>query len=244
MREAMREAMLLNEEKEQSLWLKNLQSADHYNDWIFEQFCDWLSGTVLEFGCGTGNFTTRIASRVDRVVAVDIEPEYVRLAQQNNTRVTNVEFHCLDVCTHPFSEKFDGIVLLDVLEHIEDDGGVLRQLAALLHPGGRMVIKVPAMPQLYNAMDRAIGHHRRYDRQSLTRVVRQAGLQPQTLWYCNTLGVLGWWWNGAVRQKTCAGEGQVGLFNRLVPVLRACERLLPPGFGLSLYCIATATQHP
>jgi SAM-dependent methyltransferase len=65
--------------------------------------------------------------------------------------------------------------LFDVLEHIEDDRHVLGRLAALIQPGGRLYLTVPAYQALWSGEDELGGHHRRYTRASLSRVVTEAG---------------------------------------------------------------------
>jgi 2-polyprenyl-3-methyl-5-hydroxy-6-metoxy-1,4-benzoquinol methylase len=65
---------------------------------------------------------------------------------------------------------FDSAVLINVLEHIDDDDGALRELPATLKPGGRLILRVPALALPYSDFDRKIGHYRRY---------RMAGLRAQ-----------------------------------------------------------------
>ena len=65
------------------------------------------------------------------------------------------------------AKGIDTIVCLNVLEHVEDDRGALRRLHAALAPGGRLLLLVPAHEWLYGAIDRAIDHHRRYERAGL-----------------------------------------------------------------------------
>ena len=68
--------------------------------------------------------------------------------------------------------KFDSVVLVNVLEHIDDDVGALADLRELLEPGGRLCVFVPAFDGLYSDFDRRIGHRRRYRRSQLVTAVR------------------------------------------------------------------------
>jgi hypothetical protein len=68
----------------------------------------------------------------------------------------------------------DAVVLLDVVEHVDDDRAFVGDLVAGLDPGAVLIATVPALPSLFSAWDEAMGHHRRYTRRSLRAVV--AGL--------------------------------------------------------------------
>jgi SAM-dependent methyltransferase len=68
--------------------------------------------------------------------------------------------------------------LFDVIEHIEDDVGFLRDVAAILRPGGMVAITVPAFQTLYSPDDAAAGHFRRHTRGTVTALMRAAGFQP------------------------------------------------------------------
>jgi hypothetical protein len=79
-------------------------------------------------------------------------------------------------------DRYDGasvVTLLDVLEHQEDDRGFMRELAAKLDEGTRVLVTVPAGPRLWSGWDVALGHHRRYDAGSLRRAF--AGLPLDVL---------------------------------------------------------------
>src|SRR5690606_40070406 len=83
-------------------------------------------------------------------------------------------------------------VMLNVLEHIEDDVAALRSAAALIRPGGAVVVFVPAFPAAMSRFDRLIGHYRRYTRRSLGSALSAAGLRPERLHYVNSVGLVSW----------------------------------------------------
>jgi SAM-dependent methyltransferase len=79
-------------------------------------------------------------------------------------------------------ERFDIVMLLDVLEHVEDDAGLLRGVTDdLLAPGGVVVVSVPAHMALYSRHDLVLGHFRRYDAGNLRAVLERAGLRPKVV---------------------------------------------------------------
>ena len=75
-------------------------------------------------------------------------------------------------------ECVDGIVLLNVLEHIERDEAALSHVARILKPGGVVVIEVPAGPGLYDVYDKLLYHHRRYRMKDLLDKISRSGLKP------------------------------------------------------------------
>jgi SAM-dependent methyltransferase len=80
-----------------------------------------------------------------------------------------------DVHNPPFGRQFDVIALFDVLEHLPDDLQVLRDLQAILAPGGTVFITVPAHPSLWSYFDDASHHCRRYQPGELERKLIAAG---------------------------------------------------------------------
>lgn len=77
------------------------------------------------------------------------------------------------------SDSVDAAGMFDVLEHIEDESGALRQVHKLLRPGGVLFLTVPAYAFLHSADDVTAGHFRRYTLRSLNRAVRGSGFSPR-----------------------------------------------------------------
>lgn len=222
----------------QDFWLENLKLADRYNNWIFEQIKPHLGNNVLEIGCGNGNFTVFLAQQCQRVIGIDINQEYVDLANKRLEKQSTVTILREDATKLQSKNTFDSIVLLDVLEHIENDIAILQKLNTLLKPGGKLIIKVPALNYLYGKMDRVIGHYRRYNKNTLINTFNQANLAQPLIWYFNFAGIPGWWLNSKVLKRTTPPSQQVSLFNKVVPVLSTIENLIQPPVGLSLFAVA------
>lgn len=221
----------------QDIWLDHLQAATHYNQWIFSHVQPHLKGRTLEVGCGNGNFTTLIAQNCSELLAVDLDETYTQQTQARLSDYDHVKVLTADATTMDCTQKFDTIIMLDVLEHIKDDVSVLRRLREYLTPTGRLIVKVPAIESLYNSLDKAVGHHRRYSAKTLSSAITQANFSTPTLQYFNLVGIFGWWLNGALGKVTPPGE-QVGWFDKCVPLFQAVEGVVPSPTGLSLFAIA------
>jgi len=126
-----------------------------------------------------------------------------------------------------------------VLEHVDDDVSSLKAMRRMLAPGGRLILLVPALPALYGAMDKALGHHRRYKRAPLTSLLQATGFRVAHVEYFNLAGVPGWWFAGRVLRRQVIPAGSLKLYDALVPLFRL-ERLLPWRVGQSLIAIGEA----
>src|SRR5439155_9970251 len=95
----------------------------NYYAWICSHFADHLSGTVLELGCGAGHALSNYVGRVDRVIAVDLDPGLLeRLARAYPpAKVRTLQADLSGDWRELAGVKADAIVALDVLEHILDD---------------------------------------------------------------------------------------------------------------------------
>jgi ubiquinone/menaquinone biosynthesis C-methylase UbiE len=81
-----------------------------------------------------------------------------------------------DGCRLPFrAGSFSHTICSEVLEHVEDDRGALRELYSVLKPGGRLVITFPHRKCYYSRDDAFVGHHRRYEREEMESLLREAG---------------------------------------------------------------------
>lgn len=133
--------------------------------------------------------------------------------------------------------RVDSILCSNVLEHIDDDAGALRNMRAALKEGGRLVLVVPAGPWLYGSMDKVLEHRRRYSKKALIGLLSHEGFDVETAFSMNKPGVLGWLMNGKVWRRKTLGKVQMKLFNALVPVFKVVDPLLP-WTGLSLVVVA------
>src|SRR5918993_4430300 len=75
------------------------------------------------------------------------------------------------------------VTMLDVLEHIDDDGAALAGLRDRMAPGGPIVITVPAMQWAFSSWDTELGHHRRYSRRGLRNDLTAAGFDVRSVSY-------------------------------------------------------------
>jgi SAM-dependent methyltransferase len=198
---------------------------------------------VLDIGCGTGAVLEALSARFE-AYGTDTSQLAIDLCRQRG--LTNV--FCCTLETFPRADlTFDLAVLLDVVEHIDDDLAILHQAQRRVKPGGWTLVTVPAYQFLWGPHDVVNHHRRRYTSAGLRRVLRAAGFELRLLSYFNTIlfpAALVVW----------AGEKLVGVqadprprvppapVNALLTTVFSMEKYLLRGvrlpYGLSLIALA------
>jgi len=158
-----------------------IASIDHF--WIRRRFEVFrrLTGDLVataqeisEVGCGHGLLQLQIEEAYGRqVTGFDLNEFALR---QNVSRIS--EICCYDIFQKDprVRERYDLILLFDVLEHISDQDGFLAALVYHLKPGGKLAVDVPAGEWAHSKYDEAVGHVRRYSIRSLQSVAQRNGL--------------------------------------------------------------------
>ncbi|MGC9329031.1 MAG: class I SAM-dependent DNA methyltransferase, partial [Candidatus Hinthialibacter sp.] len=132
---------------------------------------------ILEFGCGTG-LTLAALSPDAEVFGMDASPKALEYCRKRElTRLHLIDTNKPLPEANPFHESFDLILLLDVLEHLDDEIAVLQSLRSWLRPGGALIAAVPAFSWLWSGEDAVSHHRRRYTQKSLRRTLHSAGFR-------------------------------------------------------------------
>ena len=200
--------------------------------------------TLLDCGAGTGRFAAEMAARC-RVLVLDDHEESLRLLRQ---RFSPEQVLRVSATGIPLPDAaVDAITALDVLEHIEDDRGAVREMHRVLRPGGVLVATVPASMALWSDWDEALHHFRRYDRGGFRALF--AAAEDWEILHVNYTNVLVYpavWavrkWRGWRRAAGTRGEDVVppGWLNEVLRgVFVATGKWRTPlPFGVSLLLVA------
>jgi SAM-dependent methyltransferase len=194
------------------------------------------AGRLLDFGSGTGTIARPLRDLGYDVACVEPD-DAMRDSLASDGFETSPS---LD--GHP-PESFDAVYSMNVLEHIDDDAGALASLRAVTRTRGRLALYVPALQSLFSAMDRKVGHLRRYRRRPLERLVAAAGYHVDRCRYVDVLGVPAALAYKAIGNKRGdLNRGSVATYDRVAfPVSRALDRVTGRAFGKNLLLLAT---HP
>jgi 2-polyprenyl-3-methyl-5-hydroxy-6-metoxy-1,4-benzoquinol methylase len=201
---------------------------------------------ILNVGCGSGDLSIRLAQLGHDVRGIDVEPAYVRLAEDNAKRTTTRGRCSFAVCSiedYQSETRFDCLVSTDVLEHIADDRCAFVKMVDLLYPGGLLLITVPAGPWLFGYHDEQLGHYRRYTKRTLRQLVEKFCSIEQVRYFGFTLVPVCYLYSRRWRKPYPAAEAgdatKSPVKSIILSGLLKVDRLVPFPFGTSLVMKAT-----
>lgn len=219
--------------------LEFMETAVRYNTHVARlvRRCLPEVGEILEFGAGTGSQTMLIMAPEDRLVCVEINEPYRDALIRRGYRAAGG----IDQIA---KESRQMVYSINCLEHVDDDGAVLKELADRIVPGGRLVLYVPAMSVLFSSMDRRVGHVRRYSKRRLRAITTEAGLIVNRVHYVDSLGAV-----ASLLYKLLPGAtGEPSLmslriFDRIVfPLSKMLDVFVNRIFGKNLFLVAEKPQ--
>ena len=220
--------------------LELFAQANRWKAYLRERIGIDTAGEVLEVGAGIGGTTAIFcAGRHKRWVC--LEPDPVQASEiasgiERGTlpRCCETRFGTLADCV---GESFDALLYIDVLEHIEDDQAELHRAAALLHPGGRLVVLSPAHNGLFTPFDQAVGHYRRYNKKMI-RSLRPEGLELRRLDYLDAAGLIASLANRLILRQAMPTSSQIKIWDDyLVPLSRILDPWLHGCVGKSILAV-------
>jgi 2-polyprenyl-3-methyl-5-hydroxy-6-metoxy-1,4-benzoquinol methylase len=138
--------------------------------------------TILDIGCGTGALMKALSSTYN-MVGIDMSPLAVQYSRQRGLNA--LEMRVQDFPRDKYNVR--AALLLDVIEHIDEDIEVLKNAAEIVRPDGRVIVTVPAYMWMWSAHDVLNHHKRRYTATTLRHALESAGLEVVKLTYYNTL---------------------------------------------------------
>ena len=221
---------------------------------------------VLDLGCGAGRHAFEAFRRGAHVVAVDLDEEaladvaVLAAAMDAEGQVpsgTNFETVRADALSLPLEDaSFDHVIASEILEHIPDDVGAMREIVRVLKPGAKAAVTVPrywpealcwALSREYHSNEG--GHVRIYRAPELTRRLQAAGLAPRAIGYAHALHSPYWWLKCAVgvrRERALLPRAYhrflVWDLERNAAPTRLLERSLNPIMGKSLVVYAAREE--
>jgi SAM-dependent methyltransferase len=143
--------------------------------------------SIMEVGCSAGHLLADMRRSLPNATLTGGDYTLGTLVKLGE-KMPGIPLVRFNLAASPLpSNRYDAMVLLNVLEHIEDDIAATSHIARMLKPGGVAVIEVPAGPELFDDYDRQLQHFRRYTLQGISSVVEQAGLVVERRNYLGAL---------------------------------------------------------
>lgn len=193
---------------------------------------------VLDVGCGVGNFVKFAVNAGFVCVGLEPDKKIFWLSRKINPDV-NVFNYGVDEVGCLGTAVPDTVVMIDVLEHLEDDVGALRKLFGFMKKNSKLLLVVPAHPGLFGLRDKDMGHHRRYSRKGLVEKLRGVGFGVVSVRSWNMIGFFPYWFCERVLKRPFHSRlrmvGCVSFFGRVLDWwVKHVENRVSFGFGLSL----------
>ena len=234
----------LNPKNTEQQTLHAISRAAKFNRWMYDTIKPYCRGRVLEVGSGIGNISSFFVQDNFDITLSDIDDHYIQTLKKRFPRVDNArDIIFLDLQQQDFEinyagmkESFDTVFLLNVLEHIDDDSQALHNCKMLLRKGGTLIVLVPAYSWLYSRLDKNLRHCRRYTLTVLQGLFDKQQLTVRKRFYFNALGIVAWSYAKIFSLSTVPVR-EMGVYNSLVPLAKAIDKLLLAKIGLSAIII-------
>lgn len=217
--------------------LQITSKANHYNQWLYSIMLPYLGKNILEIGCGIGTFTKTLLKN-GFVTALDRNKRYLAIVRRTiRSDKLKITLGNIEKVKFP-SMKYDSIVCLNVLEHLKNDKKAFSNIFYSLKDGGIFIVLVPAQKSLFGKLDENLGHYRRYDKHTLSRLLTDAGFEIKKIRYVNLLGAIGWFINSRLLRKKSLSSNQIGIFEIISVPFLFLEKIIELPLGLSVFAVA------
>ena len=225
--------------------LEQASNLERYNGWLIGNFNKYLKGKILEVGAGIGGLA-KLLPKQDLYLS-DIRPEYFEFLKSEigaKTLLLDIEKEA----PKKYQNYFDSILSSNVFEHIKKDQEAFNNCFKLLKQNGHLLLFVPARPEIYGALDRDMGHFRRYTLSEVKAKAKESGFKVTTARYANLPGYFTWWGRGVLLGKLINKSGETKtddffarVFELFITPLLRLEKYYDPPFGQSIILIAKKT---
>ena len=199
----------------------------------------FIKGDVLEAGAGIGSNTTLFFT--DVVTSwVLLEPDkkfaaVLEMMLQENKLPGNCSV--FNGYSHQLKKKFDAILYIDVIEHIENDKAEIATAIELLNSGGHLIVLSPAHNFLRSRFDKAIGHYRRYSKKTLLDIANEK-VRIEKILYADSIGLTVSLANKFLLQQQYPTKKQIHFWDSyIIPVSKILDRLLMYSAGKTVIAV-------
>ncbi|MEI6728918.1 MAG: class I SAM-dependent methyltransferase [bacterium] len=221
--------------------LDAMSMATNYNNWILDKIGKYVGDNTIECGAGSGSFAKSILARYKtNFIALEPSKSAFEKLKKDFSGLNNVTClpNFLSQIANQITNKIDGVIYNNVLEHVENDQQEIDLAYKSLKVGGYIITFSPALPILYSNYDNTIGHFRRYTLKEMVIKIKKAGFNVVDSYYFDFLGTFLWFIKYKILKDSNLSSSSVSIYDKLlIPVLRKLEpsKLLP--FGKNIVVI-------
>jgi len=220
--------------------LEAMSFAQNYHNWIYENIETELGTKIAEIGSGVGNFTEFLLR--NEHARIDAYEPCAKM-HLNNKFSKNPRVNCInsnfELVSKSLDNKYDSVIFINVLEHIQQDSDAIKKAYKIIRRGGTLIIFVPALQVLYSNFDRSTGHYRRYQKSELTKLVQNASFKIISCEYFDSKGIIPWFVFMKVMRRGLSIRNTFTYDTFVVPWLKIVEKIISPPLGKNLLLIAS-----
>lgn len=221
--------------------LETFANAKIWKNYFSSKLKKHISGNVLEVGAGTGETTNYLINKsCSKWVCLEPSQEFCKIIKSkiDHKILPNIcDVKNGTVKNFGFSEKFDTIIYINVLEHILDDSAELLDASKLLKQEGCIITLCPAHNFLFSPFDENIGRYRRSDKK-LFRMSCPSTLYIQELYYLDSIGILAPFANKFLLKQSIPSKKQIDLWDKkIIPISKLIDFLTFYKLGRSIISI-------
>ena len=216
--------------------LNNLTGTPNYVSWVVSLIRPAIGDTVLELSAGIGTLTGHLMGRRLRYVAGEKDPLYLHALRNRFLRTPTVEVRELQPEQEADYAGLEGqistVLCLNVLEYADNPATVLANAARCLQPGGCLIVLAPQCEALFGAVDKTLGHERRFNSATIRKLIEQAGLRVERTHSINRVSTPGWWIYSRLLRVKQLNKLSLKIFDWTVWLWRRLDFLMPwPGLS-------------
>ena len=214
--------------------LDHFDSASNFRKYQISLIKRFIKGKFLEVGAGKGGLIPFYKKFVKDITIIEPEKKLFKILKKNNLKN---KIKVKNQIIKNLKKKYDTIIYYDVLEHIKDDLGEVKNAANKMSKNGCLIFSVPAYQIFYSSFDKSVGHCKRYNKQDFIILGKKTGLKIEKLAYYDSVGFLFLVLNKLFSLKQTNLKNKIYLWNLLMPISKLIDFLTFNKFGKSLLCV-------
>ena len=214
--------------------LDHFDSASNFREYQILLIKKFIKGKFIEVGAGKGGLVPFYKNLAKEITLLEPEKKLYKILKK---KYISKKIKIKNQTIKSINKKFDTIIYYDVLEHIKNDLGEIKNAKKKLSKQGCLIFSVPAYQSFYSSFDKSVGHYRRYNKKNFIKLNKKAGLKIEKLVYYDSMGFLFLVLNKIFSIKQTNLKNKIYIWNLLMPISKIIDFLTFNKFGKSLLCV-------
>ena len=213
--------------------LESLTFAKNYNSHILKLLLSSLDrkDNILDFGAGYGLFTEKLKKKGYKISALEKNEKAIEKLKEKNL----INYKTID----QIKEKIDCVISLNVLEHIENDQEIVKDIYNLLKKDGKLLLYVPSSNLVWSNLDVLVNHVRRYDKKGLKNLLSRAGFEVEQIYYVDFIGWSVLLFSKLIRMELEFDKRKIKFYDKYIFIIfKFFDKLFKNIIGKNLFVVA------